>query len=57
MFVSGFGLAGSLNRRPEFYAYYRRRARRVLPAYYAVMVAMLALWDRAMVRLRRPDAA
>ena len=55
VFVSGFGLAGSLNRRPEFYAYYRRRARRVLPAYYAVMLAMLAAGLALAVAGRRSD--
>ena len=41
VFLSGFGLALSLNKSTAFPNYFRRRLRRVLPSYYVILACML----------------
>lgn len=38
MFCSGFGIAHSLNRNPDFMSFYGRRLSRIVPTYYAFLV-------------------
>jgi len=42
VFLSGFGLSYSLARNPDFYNYFRRRMKRLLPGFY--FISLLALF-------------
>ena len=48
-FLSGFGLYGSLSQKPGLRDYWKRRARRLLPAYWP----FCALWLAVMIPLRQ----
>ncbi|MBR6766342.1 MAG: acyltransferase [Clostridia bacterium] len=38
VFLAGFGLAFSLEKKPAFHEYYARRLKRILPVYYAAII-------------------